>query len=165
MLFRSHYLPYRTFVMKRFCDDLLNENKVVVCFHSVLSAVKTQNGKINSIEAVIFDRLVHFVPQVVIDCSGEGIVSALSGAPMIECDEYQAGAQVFSMENISEMDEAKLGMILIREVMHGIEKGELNNYFDRVTIVPGSLRNGSVTLKIGIPQTVTNEAKIGRAHV
>jgi hypothetical protein len=152
-----HYLPYDPFVFKELCDEMLAKNKVEIGYHALACGVEQKDAKIVSVKAVVLDRLVEFFPAAVIDCSGEAIISALADAPLLENDEYQAGAQVFAMENVSAADEAKLGMVLIRALAQGIEEGQLDHHFDRVTIVPGSLRKGALRLKIGIPHPVSNE--------
>ena len=151
-----HYLPYHPFAFKRLCDDLMTEHKIDVCFHSNVSSVELSGNRITSVDAIIFDRNIKFFPETIIDCSGESIISVLANAPLLESDEYQAAAQVFAMENIDQIDEATLGMVLIRELKQAIDAGRLDSYFDRVTVVPGSVLNHSVQLKIGIPQPVTN---------
>jgi hypothetical protein len=75
---------------------------------------------------------------------------------MIESQQVQAAAQVFTLQNISEENEAKLGIILMKSLQSAIAEKKLAHYFDRVYVVPGSLGNNCVSLKIGIPLTVTN---------
>jgi hypothetical protein len=151
-----HYLPYVPFDFKRLCDDYLVEAGVEVYYHSTVCDVFAEEGEIKAIDAIVFDRKLRFVPKVVIDCSGESIVSALLNAELIEEDEYQAAAQVFTMENCAIEDEALFGMALIKAVRAGMDAGLLDSHFDRVTVVPGSLRSGAIQLKLGVPHKVGN---------
>lgn len=153
-----HYLPYQPFAFKRLCDEMLRSAGVEVCFHSTVCGVEAQNGRIVQVDAIVFDRKISFRPGLVIDCSGEAIVSSLLEAPLLESEEYQAAAQVFTMENVSEKDEAKLGMILMKGIGKGIEEKVIPQEYDRLTVVPGSLRNSSVQLKLGLAHPVTNAA-------
>lgn len=153
-----HYLPYDAFDFKRLCDDLMLENNIDIYFHSTVCGVEASGNSITSIDAIVFDRKIKFSPSTIVDCSGESIISVLANATLIEKEEYQAAAQVFTMENSIATDEAKLGIILMKELKQGIDNGILNDYFDRVSIVPGSVKNNSVQLKIGIPHPISNEA-------
>jgi hypothetical protein len=152
-----HYLPYRPFDFKLLCDEYLGHENITMAFHSTVSGVEMDGDKIKAVNAIVFDRSIRFEPAVVIDCSGESIVSSLAVAELIEENSYQAAAQVFSFSGCTADDEAKLGMSLIKSVMAGINSAELDSHYDRVTIVPGSLRDGSVMLKIGLPGVVDND--------
>ncbi|MBL0199397.1 MAG: FAD-dependent oxidoreductase [Chitinophagaceae bacterium] len=59
------------------------------------------------------------------------------------------------MEGVSEESEFKLGMILIKALRSAIDKELLGDFYDRVYIVQGSLKNNCVSLKVGIPIAVT----------
>lgn len=153
-----HYLPYQPFGFKLLSDDLISSAGVEVCFHATVCGAEGKNGKISQVDAIVFDRKINFKPQAVIDCSGEAIVSALLNLPLLESEEYQAAAQVFTMENVSGTDEAKLGMILMKGIGKGIEEKKISQTYDRLSIVPGSLNNNSVQLKLGIAHPVVNKA-------
>ena len=76
---------------------------------------------------------------------------------VIKDTQYQAAAQVFSMQGVTEENEARLGMIMMKALRAGIEANEIPAYYDRVYIVQGSLKNGHANLKLGIPVPVTYE--------
>jgi hypothetical protein len=152
-----HYLPYNPFSFKLLCDKYLKEENIEIGYHSVACNAETRNEKIHSLDAIVFDRKLTFYPAAVVDCSGEGIVSALLAEPLIEEETYQAAAQVFTLHNCKASDEAVLGMSLIKAVRKGIDEKKLDEYFDRVSIVPGSLKNGSVQIKLGIAHVISNE--------
>ena len=59
------------------------------------------------------------------------------------------------MQGVQETNEARLGMILMKSLRQGIEQNELADFYDRVYVVQGSLKNNAVSLKIGIPLAVT----------
>ncbi len=152
-----HYLPYQPFDFKILCDDYIQEEKIKVFFHSVVSDLEHENGKILAVRALSYDRLITLVPKVVIDCTGEALLSVLSGASVIESEEYQAPAQVFSMEGVEITSEANLGMIILKEVQKAILEGVLPENYSNISVVPGSLKGSHVYLKIGILERIKNE--------
>ncbi len=152
-----HFLPYQPFDFKILCDDYIRSEKIKVFFHTVVSGVLHEQGKITQVQAISYDRRITIRPKAVIDCTGEGLVSTLSQIPVIENEEYQASAQVFSMEGIHAASEANLGMIILKEVQKAISEGILPESYSNVSIVPGSFKGDHVYLKIGIPEKISNE--------
>jgi hypothetical protein len=63
---------------------------------------------------------------------------------------------VFTLQAVAEENEARLGMILMKALRSAIDEKKLADYYDRVYVVQGSLKNNSVSLKIGIPVPVTH---------
>ncbi|MBC7887755.1 MAG: FAD-dependent oxidoreductase [Ferruginibacter sp.] len=151
-----HYLPYDTGAFKSLCTDLLISNKVEVYFGSILKNVQINSNCVESISIQTGNQTRAIIVKSIIDCSGESTVSGAAGLPVITSENYQAAAQVFTLQNIGQVTEASLGMILKRELQSAIDEKKLEDYYDRVYIVQGSLKNGCVTLKIGIPVAVTH---------
>ncbi len=151
-----HYLPYDIEAFKNSCIELLAINKVGLYFDSILNSVEINNGRIESISIQTGDETRQVILKSIIDCSGESMVSRTASLPLIKSDNYQAAAQVFTLQDIGEVTEASLGMILKKELQSAIDQGKLKDHYDRVYIVPGSIKNNCVSLKIGIPVTVTH---------
>ncbi|MEP7107067.1 MAG: FAD-dependent oxidoreductase [Ferruginibacter sp.] len=151
-----HYLPYEIEVFKNICHELLTGNKVEAYFNSILKKVEISNDHIESISIQTGDKTLKIFLKSIIDCSGEGAVSVLANLPLIKSKNFQAAAQVFTLQNIGEVTEASLGMILKKELQSAIDEKKLEDHYDRVYIVPGSLKDHRVSLKIGIPVAVTN---------
>jgi hypothetical protein len=152
-----HFLPYHPLDFKLAGDDLIREEAIQVFFHTTVSGVRMQGHKIEAVEAISYDRALTIRPGAVIDCTGEALVSRLSGNPMIESEEYQASAQVFALDRVEAISEANLGMVLIKEIQQAILAGLLPEVYNRVSIVPGSFREGIAYLKIGIPHAIGNK--------
>ena len=150
-----HYLPYNIDVFKNISVNLLQENKVAVYFNSVLKAVQTEKKKIVSVSVIAEGNPISIHLKSIIDCSGDSIISRAADLPLIKSENYQAAAQVFTMQGINETNEARLGMILIKALKSAIDKKQLADFYDRVYIVPGSLKNNIVSLKVGLPLPVT----------
>ncbi len=151
-----HYLPYNIEAFKIISLDLLNKNKVTAYFNSVLKTVQTENGKIVSVSVIASGNPVIIHLKSIVDCSGDSIVSRATDLPLLKSEYYQAAAQVFTMQGVDEANEARLGMILMKALRLAIDEKQLADFYNRVYIVPGSLKNKEVSLKIGIPLPVTN---------
>ncbi len=150
-----HYLPYEIEVYKELCNRLLLKNKVSLFLNSNVTDIIIKDSKIKSITLIKNATIYTINCNTVIDCSGDSVVSLLANLPMIKSEVYQAAAQVFTMQHVDVVSEALLGMILIKEIKKGIDSGTLESYYDRVSIVQGSVKNNSVSFKIGIPIEVT----------
>jgi len=150
-----HYLPYDIEAFKKLSVELLNEYKVVVYFNAVLKDVQIKQDKIISVSVTASGDPITIQVRSVIDCSGDSIISQAANLPLIKSEHYQAAAQVFTLEGVSENNEAKLGMIIMKALRSAIDEGILADFYDRVYIVQGSLKNNCVSLKVGIPLAVT----------
>ncbi|MEO6729892.1 MAG: FAD-dependent oxidoreductase [Ferruginibacter sp.] len=151
-----HYLPYDIKAFERICSLLLTTNNVKQYFNSILNTVEITNDQITSVSILSAGKKINIHLRSIVDCSGESIVSSMVGLCMIKSNNYQAAAQVFTMQDIGDVTEASLGMILKRELQSAIDQKQLDDYYDRVYIVPGSLKNDTLKLKIGIPVVVTH---------
>lgn len=150
-----HYLPYNIDAFKNISLDLLHKNKVTAYFNSVLKTVQQENGKIISVSVIADGNPITIRLKSIIDCSGDSIISRAADLPLIKSENYQAAAQVFTMQGVDETNEARLGMILIKALRSAIDEDKLANFYDRVYIVQGSLKNNLVSIKVGIPLPVT----------
>ena len=151
-----HYLPYDIEAFKDSCIELLTINKVELYFNAILNTIKINNDHIESISIQTGDKNIRIILKSIIDCSGESIVSSKANLPLIKSENYQAAAQVFTLQNIGEVTEASLGMILKKELQAAIDLKKLEDHYNRVYIVQGSVKNNCVSLKIGIPVAVTH---------
>lgn len=152
-----HFLPYSNFDFKILCDEFIRSEKIKIFFHSVVSDVIKDNGRIIAVKAISYDRIIKIQPKAVVDCTGEALLSKLSGTKVIESESYQSPAQVFSMEGVEVASEANLTLIILKEIQKAISDGNLSEEFSNISIVPGSLIGNRVYLKIGIPLNITNE--------
>jgi hypothetical protein len=150
-----HYLPYNVDAFKNICLDLISENNIDVFFNAVLEHVTVLQHKLKSIHIIAAGKPVTVNLLALIDCSGDSVISQAANLPLIRSEKYQAAAQVFTMQGITEVSEFKLGMIMMKAIRSAIDNDMLGDFYDRVYIVQGSLKNNGVTLKIGIPLAVT----------
>lgn len=150
-----HYLPYNIEAFKNICLELVNENKVAVYFNAVLERVTVQQHKIQSVHIIAAGNPITIHVKALVDCSGDSVISQAANLPLIRSESYQAAAQVFTMKGVTAESEFRLGMIMMKALRSAIDANILGDFYDRVYIVQGSLKNNEVTLKIGIPLAVT----------
>lgn len=150
-----HYLPYNVEAFKNICLELINENKIPVYFNAVLEHVTVEQHKIKSVHIIAAGNPITIQLNALIDCSGDSVISQAASLPLIKSENYQAAAQVFTIQGVTETNEFKLGMIMMKALRSAIDNNLLGDFYDRVYIVQGSLKNNSVNLKIGIPLAVT----------
>lgn len=152
-----HYLPYKIDAFKKLSEEFLASNNVSILYNSVLKTVQVVEGKIVSVSVIASGNPITIQLSSIIDCSGEALVSRITGLPVIKSEHYQAAAQVFTLQDVEEDNEARLSMILMKALHKAIDDDVLADFYDRVYIVQGSLQNKCVSLKIGIPLPVTND--------
>ncbi len=155
-----YFLPYDYFQMVLLCDEWLKKTTQSVCFDATVIKAVAENHMVTNVKAWVGNKLIQFNPKTVIDTSGENLVSELLDLPSLVSDQYQAAAHVFCLSGIAENDVAFLSMSLIRTIRKGIEKGTLQHFFERVSIVPGSHKNNSLFLKLPLPYPVNANIKV-----
>jgi len=148
-----HFLPYQPFGFRLLCDRLVGASGVRLLLHAAVSAV-TADEQIHRITVITRDRSVSVMPTTVIDCSGEALCTTLAGHAILCGGNYQAGAQVFSIEGVREASEESLGIDIIRASHAAVAAGQLAEPFSRTSVIPGSLRQGRVDLKLHLPLPV-----------
>jgi hypothetical protein len=150
-----HYLPYNTEAFKNICLELINENKITVYFNAVLEHVTVDQHKIKSVHIIAAGNPITILLKALVDCSGDSVISQAASLPLIRSENHQAAAQVFTMTGVTGESEFKLGMIIMKALRSAIDANILGDFYDRVYIVQGSLKNNEVSLKIGLPLAVT----------
>lgn len=152
-----HFLPYSIEKYKDLSLALLSEHDVKVLVNTELKDVKLKEDEL--VEALVLTNNSHLLLsfKAIIDCTGNSLVSQLAGQALIASTEFQAAAQVFTLSGINEKNESTLNMILMREIAKAIHEDKLENYFDRVYLVPGSLKDGTVRLKLAVPMDVKTD--------
>lgn len=154
-----HFLPYSIEKFKEFSLELLKDNNIDILFNAELKDIKIKGDKISNVVVHQGDETFFLDFKAVIDCSGESSVSRLGNLPLIPHAFFQAAAQVFTIQGIKDISEDALSFVLIREMTKAIRANKLENNFDRLFIVPGSLKNGKVSLKLGLPLEMTLKEK------
>lgn len=150
-----HYLPYNIEVYKKFCLDLMQQYQIELHLNTEITKVILSNELIESVNVKSENSYFKIDCKSIIDCSGDSVVSQLASLPLITNDNYQAAAQIFTMQGMAEVKEETLGILLMKELHKAIQNNILENYFDRVYVVQGSIKNNMASFKVGIPIPVT----------
>ncbi len=152
------YLPYQVAHFKILCSQLLQQAGVTVLQWSTVVEVLQQDNLITQVHIQTADSLLHYHTKSAVDCSGESLVAKFLSLPLIESDNYQAAAQVFTLSGIKETNETRLAFIILKAISSAIYNKTLPDYFDRIYLIPGSLHNGIASFKVGVPIPVTLRA-------
>ena len=152
-----HFLPYDHQVFKLLCDAYMQDENIELFLHSTLGATALENGKIKSVDAVVLDRSVKIFPKAVIDCTGEALVATLCNLEVLKDESYQASAMVFLLTGIDSENFENLSLSLRRSMKKGVEAGELDADLEKLTVIPGSLKNGKAFFKLSVPGAISDE--------
>ena len=150
------FLPYDNTAFKDICFKELHQFGVHILLNTSILSVSTLNNTLTGVVVRSGNDQICIQCRAVVDCTGNSSVSQLAKLPVIT-GEYQAAAQVFTLENIDteQVTEQQLGFILMKLLAQGISSGALSSFHDRLYIVPGSMKHGCISLKAGLPVKVT----------
>lgn len=150
------YLPYSHTDFEQLCNELLSENGVTKVQGELIN-LSLIDGSISDLSVNTEKGLLTLNVNVVIDATGVSRVSKLAGQPLIETLFMQSASQVFTVSNLQVLEEKNLSLILLKALRKGVLSGELEEMEDRLYMVPGSLENGVVSLKITVPAPMDEE--------
>ncbi len=146
------FLPYDRLTFMQLCDQVLTEAGVDILYHASLKKVNTQENKITGVEIILNNRDVVILTSAVIDTSGSTLIGQfIKEIDIISGDDYQAGGQVFGVQNIEADSELQLNLHLIKSLKNGISSGDLFDDKSWLSVIPGSFSNGSALFKLSIP--------------
>lgn len=100
-----NWTPIDAELLKRIYDDLVTEAGVNVLFHTVLSAVDTdENGNVSTLILSNKEGLTAYRAKVYVDCTGDADLAAWAGAEFQKGDEetgeMQPGTHCFLLANV-----------------------------------------------------------------
>jgi hypothetical protein len=150
-----HYLPYNIEAYKDLCLDIIKKNNVELFLNSEVIHVQISNQHLKSVTIKTATEVFEINYKTIVDCSGNGQISQLTNLPLITSDKYQAAAQIFTLSGINDITETNLNFIVMKELQKAVYDKTLNNSFERISIVQGSVKNNMVSFKLGIPIEVT----------
>lgn len=172
------FLPYNPFVLTCLFEKLCTTEQINIKLHSVPTATEVKDGVITSIDCLGWREKFKIRPKMVIDCSGESIISTLCQSAFEQelvdrgSNTHQAGAIVFELSNVKSDSERLAGqvilMALIEAARNSVEYEDLS-YF---SVVPGSLIADRLLIKLTLPELmhgdedcVSHAELVGRQRV
>jgi hypothetical protein len=144
-------LPFSPPAFARVADEAISEfENITVVLHATLAAAQAEGPRIAEVRALAWNEPLVVRPGAVVDCSGEATTAALAGASVEEGAADQAPALVFVLEGV-DPGLAERGLLEVRrELRRGVETGCLPSVCERLSLVPGTGRNGSMALKLNL---------------
>lgn len=155
--FGLHYMPYDTNAFKSVALDTLIENNVKYQLSARVIDVKLEENEIKSVIVESGKEKKRINCKSLIDCSGISIISEKAKQPLIKSDLYQSAAIVFKINNIDLKSEFGINILLTKEVKMLNSSDSKKKSFHSAHVIPGSLKDGSASFKLGIPIKVTDE--------
>ena len=115
-------------IFKRQADMLLTGSVVKLLYHTVIADTVMADGHINKVILANKDGLSCVKPKMVIDCTGDADISAMSGAPFEKADVVQPGTLMFTVGGL-EFDDFQAFYQACREAMaQAADCGEIGIY-------------------------------------
>lgn len=152
-----HYLPYDTDAFKKVALDTLKENNVKYTLNTRVTDVQLEGEIIKSVEIECGTNKKRIHCSAVVDCSGISIVSEMANQPLLKSGLYQSAAIVFKISNIDIASEFGINILLTKQIKMLNSNDNKKKSFHSAHVVPGSLKKGSASFKLGIPVKVTDE--------
>ncbi|MCX6274852.1 MAG: FAD-dependent oxidoreductase [Bacteroidetes bacterium] len=145
------FLPSHPADFEKTARAFLSGNGITTLYETCVERVESSSKRITAVYCSRGNENMKIVPECVIDCSGEGIICTSVNHNFISDEEYQAAAIVFSLKNISDADEFQLSYLLLKKITLLIEESKVPEYYNLLGIIPHSLSNKSVQMKMGLP--------------
>jgi hypothetical protein len=160
-----YFISYHPYSFKWLADEFLKEHKVDVFYQSYpINISQDEKSEIDSLSIVNKDRVLHLNCKMLIDTSGESVISAMLDLPQISEEAYQVPTQVFTINNIDLPNDAMLNMLVNKSIISAVKSGEIPEEFDRLNLVPGSFKNGTASFKFSLKEerkdSVNNHTKL-----
>ncbi len=115
-------------IFKRQADMLLAESGVKILYRTVTADAVMAGTRIESVILAAKDGLSCVRPRIVIDCTGDADIAALSGAPFEKAPVVQPGTLMFTVGGL-EFDDFQVFYDQCRSVMaRAAERGEIGPY-------------------------------------
>jgi hypothetical protein len=122
-----------------------------------ITDVKVYSDKISSLTFEGANGSVHLQPKTIIDATGSSTVASMARIPFIKSDNDQAAALVIGLSGIEDVSQDVMKMSLLRILKLGVESGSISVDQSRVSLVPGSFRDGKAYFKFSYPFPVKHD--------
>ncbi|MEO7991764.1 MAG: FAD-dependent oxidoreductase [Chryseolinea sp.] len=164
-----YIIPYEWIALQESMKARLKDHNITVLTNTELISIHEDQNKIQSVIVRNTTQTVGINIQSIVDCSGNGIVSALGNLSIIQDKSYQAASQIFRVKGIEIDSEFTLNMSIKRLMVQIIKEKNWHESYLSLSVVPGSLRTQVADLKLTIPEIITdfveeNKAIQTRAH-
>lgn len=145
------YLSFSPTKLEACLSNLLDHENIEIRLGTSVDEVQVNDGDIQSIACSKNGESWNCEARVFVDASGDSVLSRLGAQEVIDVEEEQVLTQVFSLENVKYGDEQHLSLVLLKSLMRASLMGDIEQKWSRINLVPGSLRDGRVALKMTVP--------------
>jgi 2-polyprenyl-6-methoxyphenol hydroxylase-like FAD-dependent oxidoreductase len=151
-----YIIPYEWRALQKLYTDLLKAHHVDVRLQTTVQQVEVKGSCITGL--TLFNGQTEYKIDClsVVDCSGNAIVSQLAGVETIKEESYQAASQIFRLMNLTDVTEYALNFSLKRAMLKNSAEKSWPVSYQTLQVVPGSLRNNRVDLKLTMPDLITD---------
>ncbi|MCH2230581.1 MAG: FAD-dependent oxidoreductase [Crocinitomicaceae bacterium] len=151
------FLPYSPRVLAEHCEVLLAEQGVTVFLNTQLVQVANEVNKIKAVHCENKGGPFIIDCKAMVDTSGVSLVSKLLNLEVINTVLNQSASQIFTLSNVDFENESNLSLVLMTAIRKAVINGELKENQNRLYLVPGSMTNGEVSLKVTVPKEVGDD--------
>jgi len=155
-----YIIPYEWSILQQLMNEMLTRYNVTVLTNTELIQVNRNKNNIEGVTIQTSSQTANINLESIIDCSGNGIVSMLAKASLIQESTYQAASQVFRVTNIPIDNEFTLNMSIKRMMMQKIKENNWPDCYLSLSAVPGSLRDHTVDLKLTLPEEISDSSEV-----
>lgn len=138
---------------------------LTVMYNTEVREIKLNGDCVTEVAASAEGEILRIQAKEVIDCSGSGISIALTGHRTEGSIGKQASAIVFRLDNVKFDDEFAMRHVLIKHISKGIDQEQIPASFNLLSIVPSSLENNRVLMKLGLPADSVGNEEQARKHI
>jgi hypothetical protein len=151
-----HVISYEWSNLQKMMVKHLDLKNTKLMFNGSVKAIDISADEIRSITLEANGTVKTIACRRLIDCTGTGYAAQLTHHKMIQADSYQSAAQVFRLKGVSQSNEYSLNMALKRVMLKRTSQNELPASYTGLSVVPGSLRNNFVDLKLPLAEIIND---------
>jgi hypothetical protein len=150
-------LPFSIPVFGSVADAVLSEyDNVTVVLHATVAGATAEGARVVQAHALAWNQPLTLRPVTVVDSSGEATVAGLAGAAVENGAGDQAPSLVFSLEHV-DASRTEYGLLEVRrELRRAVEMGALPALCERLSLIPGTGRDGRLDLKLTLAPASTD---------
>lgn len=158
-----YIIPYEWTALQELMKVRLKDHNITVLTDTELISIHEDQNEIQSVTVRNTTQFVDIKIKSIIDCSGNGIVSALGNLSLIQNKNYQAASQIFRVKGIEIDSEFTLNMSIKRMMMQVIKEKNWPESYLSLSTVPESLHNQVADLKLTLPEIITDSIEENKA--
>lgn len=159
------FIPCHPNDFEKVALNYLSGTNLTVMYNAEVRELKLNGDLITEVLASAEDDILRIQAKEIIDCSGNGVSVALTGHRTEGSIGKQASAIVFRLDNVKFDDEFAMRHVLIKHISKGIDQEQIPASFNLLSIVPSSLENNRVLMKLGLPADSLGNEEQTRKHI